>query len=834
MSFQKNTIASAAALVVMSLALPAAAQQTEEQKAAEANKPERKSSNKLDTVVITASKRAEAANKVPYNVSALTEEQLRDENITDAKKLISQSPAINAPGNGARFADSVTVRGLNVSPVNANNLEQFTKTTLAYYLDDTPLPNLGYRIKDIARVETLLGPQGTLYGAGSLGGTVRFITNKPQLGKTEARLNTGFYQTKNGGISNGTDVVLNVPLGARVALRASIARLDEKGYTDRVSNPPWRTGADAWTTKPDAKQNVYEDDDWQKVTGGRFSLLWKLSNDVSVTLAHTTQNQLAHGTSGVSKLPLGVANAKTPAERDAAWKNPYDRPVCASACVYNDSFLAPNAVNDHTVLSRYPEYADRKFRLDSVDLDWNLGFVALHSSTSRFTDARIGVGDYASQGYAYYSKAAGGVYTDFGADIDSDRSAYMSFDNSYKGISHETRLTSTGDGPISWIGGFYYTKHDKSLRFSEWLPGMEAYLKSIGSQMALAGGQPGEGYRENLASKYKETALFGEIGWRITPAWLTTVGGRVFNYEDEVIAQITDYAGDAAGADRGALTKGKGKSYYKLNTSYQLTPDLLAYATWSQGFRRGGTNAFRNEGSKIIRPELQSYKPDSTNNTEIGLKGFLFDRQLYIETDVYQIEWKDPQTYRSQVVGGVFPLNGTTNGPNAKTQGWELNARYKLGEHWQLSYSTTTTKAEWDGTLTQCLYTNGTSCKTWAEGGTLGGAPKWKHNLGLRFNANLADSYEFWASVRGSYVGAVQVDRTDSKGEAATATSYGSYTRYSLNAGLSKGDWDVSLWVQNLTNTQADVSNQDSGLMGYRSIYTTPRTIGVNFSYNFK
>lgn len=142
------------ASAVCLLALAAARSPAAAQSASGASEPQQ--------VIVTANRRDEAAHRVPINISALSEDELREQNITDAKKLVAASDAINAPGNSARYADSVTVRGLNVSPVNANNLEQFIRSTLAWYLDDTMLPHLGYRIKDIARVETLLGPQGTL------------------------------------------------------------------------------------------------------------------------------------------------------------------------------------------------------------------------------------------------------------------------------------------------------------------------------------------------------------------------------------------------------------------------------------------------------------------------------------------------------------------------------------------------------------------------------------------------------------------------------------------------------------------------------------------------
>ncbi len=803
----------------------------------------------LERVIVTATGRAQPASKVPYNVTALSEEALREANITDVKKLIQQSVGLSAPENGARFADSVTVRGLNVSPVNANNLEQFVRSTLSYYLDDTPLPNIGYRIKDINRVETLLGPQGTLYGAGSLGGTIRYITNKPDVNAREARFNTSLYQTRYGGLSNDTDVVANLPLGKTFALRAAISNLDEKGYTDRVSNPPWRTGSDAWVTQPNANQNVYENDDWQRVKGGRFSALWKPLNNVQVLVAHTLQDQKAHGTSATSLLPLSVANARNPAERDAAWRDPsisLENLPCAPNCIYGNERATPFVVNDHTVLSRYPEFADRKFRMSSIDFDVDLGFAALHSATSQFKDTRAGQADYASQGWAYYSAEAGGSFTDFGADIASGRSAYMTFDNSFRGVSHETRLTSKNSGPFNWIAGLYHANQKRSFKFSEWLPGMESYLSSQGRSLALSGGNKDEGYREDLNSNYRETALFAELGFRATSKWLTTIGARVFNYKDTAGGLIIDYAGDAAGANRNVSVSDSGKAYYKFNTSYEITPDVLAYATFSQGFRRGGTNPFRNEGARIVKQDVVAYQPDSTDNYEVGVKGYLANRRLYIETALYQIDWKDPQTYRSQTVGGVFPVNGTTNGPDARSRGFEFSSRLKLSDALQLSFATSTSEGKWVDSKRQCLYeetdANGNpvsasrqSCRSWNAGGKLGGAPKWKHTFGARFTHNFANDVLMYASLTGRYVGKVQNDRSDDPADNDFVVFYPAFTRYNASVGFSRDNWEVQLWGENITNKREIVSQQaQDDIMGRRLILTTPRTLGVNFSYGFK
>ena len=786
----------------------------------------------LVTITVTASKRAEQAFKVPYNVSAISEETLRRENITDAKKLIADNVSISAPGNSARFTDSVTVRGLNVSPVDGNNIEQFVRSTLAYYLDDTALPFIGYRIKDITRVETLLGPQGTLYGSGSLGGTVRYITNQPKLGKTEAGINTGVYQTKNGGLSNDTDVVFNLPLGENFALRGSLARLDEKGYTDRVSNPPWNTnnGAGTWSSKPNANKNVYEDDDWQKVNGGRVSLLWKITDELSLTAAHTQQNQLAHGTSGVSLMPLGIANANSDTDKLAVWN--YDRygekcgPKGADECpTYKNAFKTPYAVNDHTILSRYEEFSDRKFKLDSLDLDWNLGFAKLHSSTSQFEDKRKGQADYTDKGHVYYY-----LLGDSGAKINSGRSAYMTFNNTYKGFSNETRLASTGDGPLSWIAGLMYTKTEKSLKFSEMMEGLDAYNDINRTQK---GGKVDEGYGEDLASTYSETAVFGELSYKATDKWLFTVGGRLFKYDDTARSYIKDFTYDLVDSDKTNSTSASGKAYFKLNTSYQLNDNLLSYATISQGYRRGGVNGFRDYGANKITKVGNEYTPDSTLNKELGLKGYLFGRQLYIESDVYRIDWKDVQTYRSQDVENGFPINGTTNGPNAHTQGFEFTSRLRLSPNWTITYAAATNTGQFDETKTHCLYqnTSGTGCRTWYAGDKLGGGAKWKQSFGLRYSTELSNGMYVSSGISGRHVGEVSTDR-DTNG--VPASTFPAYSLFNANATISKDEWELSFWMSNLANSKAQVSSQPIGITGARPVNAQPRTIGMNLSYQFK
>jgi iron complex outermembrane recepter protein len=788
----KLAICSSASL--MALWSPLATAQT-----APATAPEAAKKEDSQTIVITATKRATPAHRVPINVTAIGEDQLREENITDLKKLIANSPSIDAPGNSARFADSVTVRGLNISSASANNIEWFTRSTLSYYLDDAPLPNIGYRIKDIARVETLLGPQGTLYGGGSLGGTIRYITNQPQFGKTEGRISTSFYQTRFGGLSNDTDGVVNLPIGKDFALRLVAARLDEKGYTDRFAGVPNYLRRPAatwtpWTPKPNASQTVYEDDDWQEVETGRLSARWRLTPDLELTLSHAQQSQLAHGTSGAQLLP--------------ATGNP-------------GRYKAPLAFNDHTVLSPYEEFADRDFRMTTFDFDWKLPFARLHSSTSDYKDTREGQADYLATGWFFYGDLG---YSRYRPDRDNfgGNTAFIAFNNTYKGVVHETRLTSNPGGAFDWIAGYYYARQKKGLAFVEVLP-----------TLPVSGPEPDVGYLELQASKYTESAFFGELSIKPAPKLTLTGGARFFNYRDKILTQVEDYAFDLV---TGAITgteKGSAKSYFKLNASYEINSDLLAYYTMSQGFRRGGANGFRGQ-SADISPALRTYQPDTTDNFELGLKGFMMDRRLYLQVSLYQIDWANTQTYFSQDING-FPIWGTTNGPAATSKGIEWNGRFNFAPGWALSFGSTFNSAKWADTKTVCLYVDNTECRTWEEGGVLGGTAKWKHGLGIKWDGTLANGLGLNASLRARYIGKKPSDRGDVPGE--NVFEYNAYTTLAASVGLSGQKWDVNLWADNLTDKRTLVSFQGTSAVGnrtgLRAIYLVPRTVGVNASYKF-
>jgi len=772
----------------------------------------------IEEIIVTASGRETQASDLAMNISAIPEDELRRRNIGDVKELIADSVLISAPGNNNRLAESVTVRGLNVSPVNANNIEFFTRSTLAYYLDSTPLPNISYRIKDVARVESLLGPQGTLYGGGSLGGTIRYITNKPDTEKFTFSANTNVYQVKEGSLSHDTDFVVNAPLSDTVAVRASFAWLDDGGFTDRVASPVWLTGDDARVPTPNPSQNLYEDDDWEETATGRLQLQADLTDTLTVNLAYAKQDQTAHGSRASSRFDVGVACEQAG--------------LTGPDCTLTRE-TAPFQVDRYTVQSVHEEFTDRDFELGSIDFDWDLGFANLHSSTSMYEDTRVGQGDYLNEGYLFYGVLA---FIPSVLPDQTNQSAFIRYDNAYEGLVHETRLTSKTDGPLQWIVGLYHTDADSTLRFWEIFPGLDdAILNDYGCCDPRVDFPErtflDNGYSEVFDTNYQETAIYGELTYSFTDRLDVTFGARFFNWEDETRKTISDYTGFLGVNDDVSRGEDTGESIFKLNASYRFTDSAFSYLTISEGFRRGGTNGFRDDGGNVVADSTQVFEPDSTTNYELGFKGTFLDGDLYFQGNVYLIEWDNTQTYYSQTILG-FPLNGTTNGPDAETQGVELALRYDLTDNIGLSWESAFTAGEFVEDRTVCLFEGNTTtaCRTWFDGDDLGGAPSDRHNFGIdyymsAFGGDIRTSFD----VR--YVGEVQSNRQDQN----EPYEFDAYTSLGASVEYTRGPVTTGLWVSNLTNEDGETSFQVvGGEWGYRSIYIRPRTIGLRLSYDFE
>ncbi|UTA48372.1 TonB-dependent receptor [Simiduia sp. 21SJ11W-1] len=780
--FNKTQLSLLISAATLALAVPSYAQNATDDQADTKNA---KFQLEEEEILVTATRRDESMSDIPMNISAMGEAELRERNIGDLKDFLKDSVSIHAPENSARSMDSVTVRGLSISPVNQNDLEYFVRSTVAYYIDDTPVHSMGYRIKDVRRVETLMGPQGTLYGGGSLGGAIRYITNQPEYDETTVDVRAGTYQTQGGGLSVDTDVTMNLPLAENLAVRANIAYLDEAGYTDRMIVTAERLNDPMWDAQ--GKQVKFKNDDWQRVNSAKVALAWQPADNMELTLTHIEQNQRANGSRGTAV--------------DGDYAVQYDKNV---------------------VVGYHREFSDREFTLDSLSFEWDLGFAGLVSNTSNYEYSRTGQNNYPN-GYTYYGDWGNCAVFCYSNNYDS--APYMTFDNVNSAFTHETRLVSNTEGAISWIGGVYYTEQKGNLRFWEWYDDLEAGLWGLPTN-------GDNGYFEDINTDYTELAVYGEVTWDVTEDFHVTGGVRWFDWEDNANPKVVDYAFELVDYER-EVNNGDQDVFYKLNLSYDITDSMLTYATFSQGFRRGGVNGFKDHAGETVTEEAQTYQPDSIDNLELGLKGKLFDDRLYVQLSAYQMKWYNTQTYRVQTIDAGFPLNGTANGPDAVTEGIETAIRYRITDNWSVKFSTSNNEAKWANTKTHCLYESGDECRTWEKGGKFGGTPAFAYNLSVSYNTVLPNGLGFRAGLHQNYRDEIQSDRADSPDD--IVWTYPEITRYNASVGVNGDQWGLSLWASNLTNEEKLVSFQrgQGASVGHRDIYSQPRTIGTSVSFHF-
>ncbi|MGH8241379.1 MAG: TonB-dependent receptor domain-containing protein, partial [Steroidobacteraceae bacterium] len=235
----------------------------------------------------------------------------------------------------------------------------------------------------------------------------------------------------------------------------------------------------------------------------------------------------------------------------------------------------------------------------------------------------------------------------------------------------ELRLVSSDGGPFKWIAGGYYSRGKNFATYSEYTPGFPAFA-GIPSTNELE-------YQAIGRSKVNEQAGFGEIGYNFTDAWQVTVGGRYFSYSADTTQSTELPFFDLLSVLPNVSTDQNG-SLFKFNTSYQFTPDLMMYATVSEGYRRGGVNGVPPCIGGVFQPVCgnpreQIFRPDETRNHELGLRSTWLDKRLTLNAAVYYVKWRDVQVQTTTTIGGQ---QITGNGAKATSEGIELQIQALL------------------------------------------------------------------------------------------------------------------------------------------------------------
>ena len=730
-----------------------------------------------EEVVVTAQKRTEAIQEVPASVTVVGGQVMEQQRADDFQDLVPLVPGLSTT-SGRPGVTRITLRGINTGGV---------ASTIGVYFDDVPFGSStglangailsgDFDTFDIARVEVLRGPQGTLYGASSLGGVFKYVPNRPNTERFEARLMGSVEALDNGDPGYALTGLVNVPLGDKAAFRSSGFYRFDAGFIDSIGNNPV-----ASLTNPGVNVigGTLVDEGLNSLDrfGGRFALLFKASDEFTVNLAAQLQNVDSDASSTVDADP---------------------------------ETLEP--LRGDPVQSRYQsEFNKTEYQVYSATADWDLGAASLQSITSfgRFES------DFHTD-LAIATNLTGGpplaslVTFLFGDATRRPLSAILPQTTSTDKISQELRLVSAKNEKFEWLLGGYYTDEDSAIQ--QRIVAVEAGTDTT------AGGIP-ELADLSLDSTYKEFAGFANATWHATERFDVALGGRL-SHNKQIASQLSD------GPLVGGLTRfddvesSESPFTFSVAPRYEIGKRASVYGRVATGFRPGGPNVLPpNAPADVPR----TYDSDRLTNYELGLKagGGPADR-FSLDLSAFYLDWEDVQLL---LVVNDFGING--NGGTAETRGLEFAASLYPASGLTLSANGAYTKSE----LTQ----DTDPIVGGEEGDPLPYVPEWSFGLSADYEWTLTGSTR--ASVGGSlgYTG----DRTadfGNRNSGGRIRQLDGYTTLNLRAGAYLGRWSVEVYGKNLTNERGvTVINEPgplpNGAVGLGLI--RPRTVGVSVTTRF-
>ena len=741
----------------------------------------------LEEIVVTAEKRSSTVQDTPISISALSGPQLQQTGITDVTGVLHEVPGISARTSGPGQTE-LEMRGLSSSGGSS--------PTVGFYLNDYPLTPpaaalvgkvvIDPDLFDLNRVEVLRGPQGTLYGSGSMGGTVKLVTNEPSLKQTEFTVEALGSGQAGGGFNRGGSLMFNTPLASdTLAMRVVLTDKTTEGFIDRIvlspfpvptgggpCGPGWPGCVRGDVTGSPATQ-VIQRANGERLQGGRVEFLARPSDALRISALAMYQKITADGYSE------------------------YDAPPGS------DSRIA-----HYQPFSLGEPFADT-FRLFGLTLTYDLGFAELTSATAYYSRTES---QYQDDSEALYS-----VQGLFGVAQPQFFEIPFNETDSTEQYNEELRLASTGTGRLQWIAGAYYA-HFQSV-FEEYNASVPFVSYVAGS---TAGNPLGLIYQAYNPYHVKQYALFGETTYALTDTLKLTTGLRWYKFEseaDEETAGLATGSGVAAQTLNSFSTSNNGLNP-KATLSYEHEHNLTVYGTIARGFRPGGIN--QQIPASLCTITTETYGPDSTWNVEVGEKAKLLDNRLLVNADVYYIKWKEVQQVVNQNCG--YPL--TENAGDAASYGPELEITARVTPELTLTLAGTYTHSALTS-VNPFLVQN-----TAIHAGTpILNVPKYTESASVTYTRPLSAQMRLVSRLSNSYVGPA----TD------IAYTYETLSPYNLVAariGLATDKWSAFLFGDNLANKHAELSVNTSSFAWQapslvRTTTNRPRTIGLDVIYHY-
>jgi|APAra7269096661_1048516.scaffolds.fasta_scaffold00058_165 outer membrane receptor protein involved in Fe transport len=836
--------------------------------------PDNQANNQPDNgdIVITALKRSETLQNVPISVQALSTKKLDELNISNFQDYVASLPSVSFQALGGTPGTNVVyMRGV-ASGGDGNHSGSLP--SVGVYLDEQPVTtiggNLDVHIYDIARIESLSGPQGTLYGASSEAGTIRIITNKPDTSGTYGRVDLEGNKVSKGGWGGKAEGMINLPLSPNIAFRAVGYYEKDAGFIDNVPGTrsflppavdhPAVANGPGDTIRPDGgitvnnSAFVKKDYNDTEIWGGRAALKVDLDSNWTITPSFLYQDTRSHGSYGFDPKvgDLQVQHFYPEYRRDKFWQ----------------AGLTIEGKVGNWDVTYAAAYLDRKDLQSSDYTDYAEAYDNLYSS----------VGGLA--GYFYYRDNASPT----GKTIDP-RQRVVGTDH-FKKMSQEFRVASPSTDRFRIVAGAFYQRQSNFIHQDYQIPGLGADLS--------VNGWPGTLWLTQQHRVDKDYAMFGEASYDITPTLTLTAGGRAFIYDNTLIGffgfgrnpggSYTDTPYNGAGSSKtgyiqcfntdgqrlrnvlpggntsllppavagapctnlGVYTAGQGVIpveasgqgvTYRFNLGWKPKPGLLFYGTVSRGFRPGGINR---------RADVAPYAADFLTNYELGAKTTWFGGKLRFNAAVYRQDW---DKFQFSFLG-QNSFTEIHNGPNARIWGAEFDSALTLGG---LSLTASGSYTDAKTTKNLCLFDDPTfTCADTGNGNIISApkgtrlpiTPKVKLNGTARYTVPMGDAKIYGQGVV-SYQSSASSDirtaiyETFSGNIISPAAQLGrlkAFTTADFALGAEFKNFNLEVFIENAFDTRGQLSRfQECGSCGQRPyiVPIRPQTVGVRIGSKF-
>ncbi len=756
-------------------------------------------------IVITAQKRREKILDIPQSVSVVSGATLERQKATTFQDYVNQVPGLSLeqsePGAGR-----LSLRGVNTGGV---------ASTVAIYIDETPFGSSSGLVNgavlaadfdpfDIARIEVLRGPQGTLYGASSLGGVLKFVTNAPQLGSLMGRVQTGIEFVNDGGTGYNVNGVINVPLGDTAAFRGTGFYRKRAGWVDAgggdiTLNSPF--GGSLAVASRD-KNDINESDVW----GGRGSVLFKPVEPLTIRLTAIAQNIKSNGSSDVDVDPNDINDPIDGLQR---------------AVVFSE----PNKL---------------KYRLYNGLVEYDFGFASLLSSTTFGRQDQTFTDDYTAAFGSFLNVFFGPLNPHFPPPLDAivpppitDQPIGMlnQQQTNLKKFTQEFRLASPSNDRFEWMVGAFYTKEKGSID--------QAFLGvNIDTGQPFSDPVLGVLATAIVDSTYREFAGFANVTWHVTDRFDITAGGR-WSQNKQSAQQTT--AGsplllNGPGGELPDLNSKEDVFTYAVSPRFELNDTSAIYARIAKGYRPGGPNVIPASAGPTVP---RSYAADTITSYEVGLKSNI-SRSISFDLSIYHLDWKDIQLFNFVDNFGV-----NANGGTAASDGIEatLNVRPIRG----LTVTANASLIAAELTEDTPPFVGG------LNGDTLPWIPNATFSLNGDYQWTIAGAHTAFVGATFAYTGKQKNNfeapdiGQDASGE-FTFTFFPqrkvpSYTTLSLRAGVELGRFTLEAYARNITNTRGvtSVTEIQDALTGgnplaggaIRASFIQPRSLGFSLQAQF-